>query len=159
MGTSPIVTGDLVILNCFGDQNDPRLLAINRHDGKIVWKHSLPAQDNYEGDSYATPIVYGNQVIIYRSEDVAAYNIKTGDRTWRFITGFADAICTPVQGDDVLYAALFSTRGNPALRAQFPDFIEFTNEYDENGDNKLDKNEIVDFQFLLYPEKNWGRNL
>ena len=32
MGTSPIVTGDLVILNCFGDHSDPRLLAINKYD-------------------------------------------------------------------------------------------------------------------------------
>lgn len=152
MGTSPIVTGDLVILNCFGHQNDPRLLAISKHDGSTVWKHSLPEQDDYSGDSYSTPVIYKEQVIIYGSEDVAAYNIKTGDRIWRFVTGVSDAVCTPVIGNDILYTVSFSTFGNTAMRDQFPDFMEFATKYDENGDFMLDKNEIKDFRFLLYPE-------
>jgi len=152
MGTSPIVTGDLVILNCFGHLNDPRLLAINKHDGSTVWEHSLPEQDNYSGDSYSTPVIYKDQIIIYGSEDIAAYNIKTGDRIWRFFTGVSDAVCTPVIGNDILYAATFSTRGNPAMRDQFPDFMEVAKKYDENGDFLLDKLEVEDFRFIIYPE-------
>jgi outer membrane protein assembly factor BamB len=152
MGTSPIVTGDLVILNCFGHLNDPRLLAINKHDGSIAWKHSLPEQDNYSGDSYSTPVIYKDQIIIYGSEDVAAYNIKTGDRIWRFFTGVSDAVCTPVIGNDILYTVSYSTLGNPDMRAQLPGFMEVAKKYDENGDFLLDKTEVKDFRFLIYPE-------
>jgi hypothetical protein len=42
--------------------------------------------------------------------------------------------------------------GNPIMRAQFPDFMEFAAKYDENGDLKLERNEIKDFWFLLNPE-------
>lgn len=152
MGTSPIVTGDLVILNCIGDQNDPRLLAINKHDGSIVWKHSLPKVKNNIRDSYSTPIIYKEEVIIYASDEVAAYNINTGDKVWSFGIDVADAVCTPVLGKDILYTVSHSTMGNPSMLAQFPDFMEFAAKYDQNGDLLLDKEEIKDFQFLLYPE-------
>jgi len=153
MGTSPVVTGDLVILNCFGHLNDPRLLAINKYDGSIVWKYSLPEQDNYSGDSYSTPVIYKDQVIVYTSEDVAGYDLKTGDRIWRFVIGVTDAICTPVLGKDILYTVGYSTLGNRDMRAQFPEFLEFATRYDINKDLKIDKKEIKDFQFKQYPEK------
>jgi len=150
MGTSPVISGDLVILNCIGDQNDPRLLAINKHDGSIVWKHSLPELKNR--DSYSTPVIYKDEIIIYASDYVAGYDIKTGDNKWRFAINVSDAVCTPVLGKDILYTVSYSAMGNPSLRAQFPDFMAFAAKYDENGDLKLDQNEVKDFQFLLYPE-------
>ena len=42
--------------------------------------------------------------------------------------------------------------GNPAMRVQFPDFVEFAAKYDKNGDLLLEKKEIKKFQFLLNPE-------
>jgi outer membrane protein assembly factor BamB len=150
MGTSPIVTGDLVILNCFGDQNDPRLLAFNKHDGSIVWKHTLPELKNR--DSYATPVIYKDEVIIYASDCVAGYNITTGDNTWRFTTNVEDAASTPVIGKDILYTISYSAMGNSTMRAQFPDFMEFAAKYDANGDLLLDQQEVKDFIFLLNPE-------
>ncbi len=152
MGTSPIVTGDLVILNCFGHRNDPRLLAINKHDGSTIWKHSLPEQENYRESSYSTPVVYGDQVIIFKSDELAAYSIKTGDRIWMFAIGAEDAVCTPVIGNDILYITVFSTRGNPAMLAQFPGFVEVIKIYDKNEDFLLDKLEAKDFRFHLNPE-------
>ena len=153
MGTSPIVAGDLVILNCYGYLNDPRILAINKYDGSPVWKHSVLKEDYYIGDSYSTPVIYKDQVIIYTSDDVAGYNIRTGARIWRFVIGVADAVCTPVIEKDILYIVSHSTFGSPELRAQFPEFKVFAAKYDKNNDFMLDTNEIKDFQFLLYPEK------
>ena len=150
MGTSPIVTGDLVILNCFGDQNDPRLLAINKHDGSIVWKHSLEKLKTR--DSYSTPVIYKDEVIIYASDDVAGYNLNTGDRVWRFGIDVVDAASTPVIGKDILYTISYSAMGNPNMRGQFPEFMEFAAKYDKNSDLLIEKNEIKDFQFLLNPE-------
>ncbi len=115
MGTSPIITGDMVILNCFGDQNDPRLLAINKHDGSIVWKHSLQKQKDFIRDSYSTPVIYKDEVIIYASDCVAGYNIKTGDNKWRFVIDVADAVCTPVLGKDILYTVELNPGISPGV--------------------------------------------
>jgi outer membrane protein assembly factor BamB len=150
MGTSPIIAGELVILNCFGDQNDPRLMAINKHDGSIVWKHTLPELQNR--DSYSTPVIYKDEVIIYASDYAYGYDLQTGISKWRFINGESDAVCTPVLGNDVLYTVTHSAMGNPTMLAQFPDFMDFAAKYDKNGDLLLDRNEVQDFRFLLYPE-------
>lgn len=150
MGTSPIVTGDLVILNCFGDQSDPRLLAINKYNGDIVWKHTLPKLNNR--DSYSTPVIYEDEVIIYASDYVSGYDIETGDNKWRFAIDVADAICTPVVGNNILYTVSYSAMGNTTMRAQFPEFMEFAEIYDKDGNLLLDKMEVKDFHFRLYPE-------
>jgi outer membrane protein assembly factor BamB len=150
MGTSPVISGDLLILNCFSDQNDPRLLAINKHDGSIAWKHSLPELKNR--DSYSTPVIYKDEIIIYASDYVAGYDIKSGDNKWRFAIDVSDAVCTPILGKDILYTVSHSAMGSPVMLAQFPDFKEFVATYDENGDFKLDREEVKDFQFRIYPE-------
>ena len=153
MGTSPIVSGDLVILNCLGHQNDPRILAINKFNGSIAWKYTMPFDQNYRGDSYTTPVVFKNQVIIYASRDVSGYDLKTGERIWSFPIGITDAVGTPVLGDGILYTTTHSTYGNPEMRDQFPPFTELLKKYDSNNDNKLDKLEVKDYIFLVYPEK------
>ena len=153
MGTSPIVTGDIVILNCLGHQNDPRILAINKFNGSIVWSYIMPFKQNYEGDSYATPIVYKDQVIIYASEDVSGYDLRTGERIWSYPIRIADAVATPVLGDGIVYTTTHSTYSNPEMLAQIPQFSEVIRKYDVNGDSKLDKPEIKDYTFLIYPEK------
>jgi outer membrane protein assembly factor BamB len=152
IGTSPVIISDLVILNCFGHLNDPRLLAINKYDGKTVWEYSLPNKESYSGNSSSTPVIYKDQVIIYRSADVASYNLKTGDLIWRYVIGGTDAIGTPVIQNDILYMVAYSTQGNPDALAQFPDFKGLASKYDKNGDLMIDKDEIKDFQILTYPE-------
>jgi len=139
-----------VILNCFGDENDPRLLAINKYDGSTVWKHSLIKQEGR--DSYSSPVIYKDEVIIYASDDVAGYSLKTGDRIWRFVIDVIDAASTPVLGNDILYTVSYSAMGNPDMIAQFPDFMEFAAKYDKNGDLMIEKKEVENFQFLIYPE-------
>jgi outer membrane protein assembly factor BamB len=153
MGTSPIVTGDLVILNCFGHWNDPRLLAVNKYDGNIVWKYSVPNKDEYCADSYVTPVIYNDQVIINTCNEIAGYSLKTGEQIWSFLNGCLDAVCTPVIGEDILYTTGFQTFGNPEMMAQFPEFAGLLAERDKNGDSKIDKNETEGIQFLMYPEK------
>ena len=145
IGTSPVIAGDLVILNCFGHLNDPRLLAVNKFDGKTVWEYSLPNKEDYRGNSSSTPVIYKDQIIIYRSEDVAGYSLKTGDLIWRFAIGGADAIGTPVIQNDILYMVAYNTLGNPDMRAQFSDFKELISKCDKNGDLMIDKDEAKDF--------------
>ena len=153
MGTSPVINGDLVIMNCFGHENDPCLLAINKYNGETVWKYSWPIKEGEPADSYSTPVIYKDQIIIYRTADVSAYDLKTGDQVWRFLTGMGDAVCTPVIGNDIVYVTVFSTYGNTELRAQFPDFEGLVSEHDENHDRLITLEELDGFEFMLYPEK------
>ena len=153
MGTSPVIAGDLLILNCFGHLNDPCLLAIDKFQGEIVWKHVWAPGDDMWVDSYSTPVVYDDQVIIYRSADISSFDVKTGDQNWWYLTGSEDAVCTPVIGKDMLYVTVFSTFGNRAARAQFPDFIDLASDRDKNEDQMISKEELGDFQFMVYPEK------
>lgn len=152
MGTSPVITGNLLILNCMGYQNDPSILALNKVDGSIVWKYSLK-KEKYSGDSYSTPVIYKDQVIVYASENVSGYDLKSGNPIWNFNIGVTDAVCTPVLGNDILYTTSHSTYGNPDMRAQFPDFKETTMKYDVNKDSKLDTIEVKDYLIMAYPEK------
>ncbi len=153
MGTSPVIYGNLVVMNCFGHVNDPCLLAINKYNGETVWKYSWPIEDGERTDSYSTPVIYKDQIIIYRTADVSAYDLKTGDQVWRFLTGVGDAVCTPVIGNDIVYVTAFSTTGNTEVRAQFPDFEGLVSEYDENLDGLITLEELEEFKFMNYPEK------
>lgn len=161
MGASPIIVGDLVILNCFGFENDPHLLALNKYDGNMVWKHS--ASGNEEGatllgitippDSYSTPVIHQDQIIIYRSKDLSAYNINSGDQVWRYPTEIPDAVATPVIGNDIVYAAIYSMGGNNSTREQYPDFQTFLDKYDTNHDAQIEKEEVKDFVIYFDPDK------
>jgi len=153
MGSSPIISGDLVILNCFGHGNDPCLLAVNKYDGKISWKHSIPLNENEEVDSYSTPVIYKDQVIIYRSKDLAAYDLTDGDLIWKYAIDMEDAVCTPVIGKNVLYLAVFSTYSNPTFLEQFPDYNGLVAEFDQNHDTLITAEEGKGFEILIYPEK------
>lgn len=118
MGTSLAVTGDVVILNCFGDLKDPRLLALNKYDGSVAWVYSLPEKEDYQGDSYATPVTFKDQVIIFTSKEVAGYNLRTGQQVWNFIIDIKDIVCTPVIENDILYTAAYSTDSlKPGIKA------------------------------------------
>jgi outer membrane protein assembly factor BamB len=162
MGTSPIVSGDLVILNFLGQWNDPRIIAVNKNDGNIRWKYSAPKTDNYNPDSYdiwgntdsyATPIIYNDQVIINTNNEIAGYSSKTGEQIWSFFNGCPDAVVTPVIGKDLLYVNGQSTIGNPYMLAQFPELDTLLVKRDKNKDSMLDKKEMEDFTFQQYPEK------
>ncbi|MEN8203223.1 MAG: PQQ-binding-like beta-propeller repeat protein [Bacteroidota bacterium] len=153
MGTSPVIAGDLVILNCFGHANAPCLLALNKFNGELAWKHDWQVKEGEWGDAYSTPVVYQDQVIIYRSADVSSYDIQTGDQIWAFQVNMGDAVCTPVAGKELLFVTVFSTLGNTPARVQFPDFAGLLSEYDENQDRIIDKDELTGFEINLYPEK------
>jgi outer membrane protein assembly factor BamB len=153
MGTSPIVCGDLVILNCLGLYYDPRILAVNKYDGNLAWKYSVPNKNEYWADSYATPVIYNDQVIINTSNEIAGYSLISGEQIWNFIKACPDAVCTPVIGNDILYTNGFQTFGNPQMLDQFRDFTKLLAEFDQNGDSRIDKKETESFQFQMYPEK------
>ncbi|MGW8315047.1 MAG: outer membrane protein assembly factor BamB family protein [Bacteroidales bacterium] len=154
MGTSPVITGELVLLNLLGQINDPCLLALDKSKGTVVWKYTSESAEGEWVDSYSTPVIYRDRVIIYRSRDIGAYSIKTGQQLWNFPTGTGDAVCTPVMANGLLYFTVFTTMGNTSMLDQYIDFNILCADYDVNGDRQINKEEGMNITFLNYPEKS-----
>jgi len=145
-GTSPIVSGELVILNS-DEQNDPHLLAVDCHNGKTVWKQPQPpavsALSAFGATSYSTPVVWGHQLVIHRTGEIVAYAAKDGSRMWS-VGAVTNGTSTPVIGNNVLYVGTWSNLGEPDLRITLPDFQMLVEQYDKNDDMQISKMEFPD---------------
>jgi len=143
-GTSPIVSGELVILNS-DEQNDPHLLGVDRHSGKTVWKQPQPpaasALSAFGATSYSTPVVWERQLVIHRRGEIVAYAAEDGARMWS-VGAVTNGVSTPVIGNNVLYVGTWSNLGEPDLRIQLPDFQMMIERYDKNSDMKISKMEF-----------------
>ncbi len=141
-GTSPIIAGELVILNR-DEQNDPHLLAVDRHTGKTVWKQPQPPASQLGATSYSTPIVWAHRLVIHRMGDIVAYATTDGARIWS-VSAATSGTSTPVIGKDVLFVGTWSNFGEPDLRVKLPDFQTLVKQYDKNSDMRISKREFPD---------------
>ncbi len=139
-GTSPIISGELVILNR-DEQNDPHLLAVDCRSGKTVWRQSQQPASTLGVASYSTPVQWADQVVIHRMGEIAAYSVRDGTRMWS-IRVATNGESTPVVGDDVLFVGTWSNFGEPELRVELPNFQALVKQYDANGDRQISRNEF-----------------
>jgi outer membrane protein assembly factor BamB len=132
-GTSPVISGDLLILN--RDVNgDPHLLAVERRTGKTVWKgvQTLPERKPF-GGSKATPVVWQNEIVVHRGGEVVGFDLKTGARKW-WVQTATQGTGTPVVAGDAIYVGTWMNRGEPDLRTDIPSFDELLkNDTDRDG--------------------------
>jgi outer membrane protein assembly factor BamB len=104
-GGSPALHGDLLIVNCDGD-DVAYVVALEKTTGKIRWKKNRqrPSQ------SYTTPLVIRvgqrDQVISTGAHWTIAYDAVTGDEIWRvgYPGGFSN-VPRPVYGQGLVYIA------------------------------------------------------
>jgi outer membrane protein assembly factor BamB len=149
MGSSPIVCGDRVILNCCNDQNDPRIIAIDRHSGNLVWKASIPPTDSYFGnEGYSTPVVWDNQIIIYRRSMIEAYDIGDGSLIWWFATT-TGGVSTPLVSNGIVYVNTFTSSGDPEWEKNVPSFKTLITENDINKDSVISKEEFPQDLYIV----------
>jgi outer membrane protein assembly factor BamB len=140
-GTSPILAGELVILNR-DEGAEPYLLAVDRRTGKTVWKQKqyMGAAEK-RGGSKATPVVWKDEVILHRRNEVVGFDLKTGLRKW-WVTANTQGAGTPVAASDAIYVGEWFTGGEPDLRVPMPDFDTLLAQYDKNGDGLLGAGEF-----------------
>ncbi len=137
-GSSPIITGNLVILN--RDQLiDAKLLALDVRTGKKVWV--TPRPDGY--GSFGTPIIWNNaghhQVVIPGSVRLKGYDLKTGKERW-MVDGLAAFACTtPVVGHKRLFFVAWSYG---ASDSPWPSWPEFRKQHDSNMDGEISMDEF-----------------
>lgn len=122
--SSPIIAGDLIVLNHQG--KDAYLLALNRRDGRTVWKTDRSAFQY----GWSTPVHWrhdGIDEIVVLGGDfkpnqrLMAYNLSDGTERW-WVGGLpACGKSTPVVGDGLLYFAAPDIILDPAAEQRNPD--------------------------------------
>jgi outer membrane protein assembly factor BamB len=127
--SSPIVAGDLLVLNHQG--KDAYLLAVNRRDGRTVWKtdrsmfqYGWSTPVHWRHDGIDEIVVLGGD--FKPNQRLMAYGLADGAERW-WVAGLPPSgKSTPVIGDGLLFFAApdiiletAAERGNPERAAQF----------------------------------------
>ncbi|MBY0525394.1 MAG: PQQ-binding-like beta-propeller repeat protein [Gemmataceae bacterium] len=143
-GSSPVLAGDLVLLNQDHDI-DSFLLAVDKRTGKTVWKvdrSEFPV-------GYATPVLWSangrGQVVIAGSLRVVGYDLASGKEAWT-VRGMARAVhMTPTVGSDgTLYVAGWTSGGDANDRFEVPSFDDMLAKHDANKNGTLELDELPD---------------
>ena len=140
VGTSPIIVKDLVILNR-DDFKNPKLLAIDRVTGKIIWEQDQVPKSRATG--WSTPVVWHNNLILHRQDEVVGYSTIDGKRQWSVAIESSGA-STPVIGDNLLYVGAWMNFGETELMVEVPDFESLLGKYDTNRDSNISNAEFPD---------------
>lgn len=150
-GTSPVIAGDLLILN-HDELTDGYLLALDRKSGKTVWRKPYPNGQDQHAESYSTPVVWRDCVILHRSQFVDAYDLKDGRRRWWVRAGTSGTSSVTVDNDTV-YAATWTPVGEADQVVPLPDFAALVARYDKNGDGKISESEFpADLAVMRRPD-------
>jgi outer membrane protein assembly factor BamB len=136
-GTSPIIAGNLVILNRDQHENSS-LIAVDLRTGKKAWETPRPDAKG----SFGTPIIWHNdrvdQVVTPGSVRLHGYELKTGKELWKLESVTAFACTTPVVGDGLLFYAGWSPGKADSPWPNWPSFLE-KNDKNKDGDISFDE--------------------
>ncbi len=147
-GASPILAGDLLIINHDAMQGG-YLLAIDRRTGKQVWKTDYTLG---RLESYSTPEVWHDQLVLHRQGVIEAYAIVDGRLRWKIAENTSGA-STPAVSDEMIFTSTWNVLGEEDQRAPLPDFASLLKKYDKNGDGKLSETEFpADLLYTARPE-------
>ena len=132
-GTSPIISGNFVVLN--RDQaQDSTLLAVDLRTGKKAWE--TPRRE--ARGSFGTPTVWHNnaldEVVTPGSIRIQGYDLKTGKERWKVEPVAAFVCTTPVSGDGLLFFAAWSPGKNDS---PWPNWASFLEKNDKNKDGEV----------------------
>lgn len=132
-GTSPVIAGNLILLNRDQDQNSS-LLAVDLQTGTTVWETPRPEALG----SFGTPILWDNEgtaeVVLAGSLRIKGYDLKTGVERW-VVEGITGFVCTtPVIGDGWLFFAGWSPGKADAPWGTWESFL---GSRDKNGDGEV----------------------
>ena len=138
-GASPILAGDLLIVNHDAMQGG-YLLALDRRTGKPVWKQEYPVVRG-RVESYSTPVVWRDQLVLHRAGIIEAYEASGGNRLWSLAANTSGA-STAVASDSVIYVATWNVLGEDDQRSALPDYATLIRQYDKDGDGKISEAEF-----------------
>lgn len=140
-GTSPIVAGELLILNRH-EPKAPFLIALDRKTGRTVWKreHEVERVPGPGFASYSTPVIVQGQIIVHGPTKLEAFDLTTGKPTWWVAVG-SSASSTPVVDGNMVYVATWSPFGESDQMTPLPDFKTLLLS-DKDGSKTINREEV-----------------
>lgn len=153
-GTSPIVAGDLVLLDVHANQ-DSHLLALRCRDGKTAWK----AENPLFNEGWSTPVVWreGDEEVVgmLNARRFSVRRLKDGSEKW-WIVGLPNQICsTPAVGNGLIFITGTGLLGEPEELIRPPSFDEMIARHDSNKDEKISTSEMPE-TLLIADRKSAG---
>lgn len=145
--TSPIVSGDLVLINSQG--KDLHVLAVKAKTGETVWQ----TQGSPFPSAYPVPALWKQnavtEVIVPGKGGLVAYDLKDGSRRW-WLPGLSpESNTSPLVAAGMLYVASHLPGGDPDQRMKLPAIDEFFANNDKNKDGKLSRQELPTDVFIF----------
>jgi len=138
-GASPVLVGDLLILNHDAMQGG-YLLALDPRTGKEMWRHAYPMQRG-RVESYSTPVMWRDQLILHRSGVIEGYQVSNGKLLWSLPANTSGA-STSVTGGELIYTSTWNVLGEDDQRSSLPDFNAMVRQYGRNGDRTISEAEF-----------------
>lgn len=136
-GTSPVLAGGRVLLNCDQDLGS-YLLAVDAASGQVAWK--VERREFRRG--FATPLPFPSvdptQVVVPGTLRLVSYNLADGTERWSVRGLPNEMVASAVSGDGRIYVAGW-TSGSGVPR--MPDFGGLLQRGDTNGDGRLSREE------------------
>jgi outer membrane protein assembly factor BamB len=149
-GTSPVIANGLVLLNLSNDKSNPRIAAWNISDGSQGWSVDLVPDQVVGTEGYSTPVLYGDEFIVYRNVEIAAFKIETGQKIWSCGTN-THGTSTAVISDSTVYVGTHTSEGlgDPEKMIKMPPFDELLKNNDANKDSSISYDEFPDDLILV----------
>lgn len=136
-GTSPILAGDLVLLNCDQDVGS-YLLAVDKRTGQIRWRTPRPHALRGFSTPLAWPIDKPAQVVVAGTLRLDAYDLHTGEEVWH-VNGLPnEMVSSPVPGNGVIHVAGWTAGAGVG---RMPAWDELVTSGDADQDGQLTREE------------------
>lgn len=136
-GTSPVLAGDLLLLNCDQD-TDSSLLAVRKVDGQTAWEKERQGFRRGFSTPLPWPSENPDQVIVPGTLRLVSYNLTDGSERWTVRGLPNEMVASPTAGDGIIYVSGW-TPGSGVSR--MPDYDALLTEGDLNRDGKLTRAE------------------
>ncbi|NBS90656.1 hypothetical protein EBS67_11770 [bacterium] len=111
IGSSPIVVGDLVILQCDGARKSSRIVAFDKKTGTILWEKKRPQNDFSHSTPTLVKIGEKEQLLVAASNALQGIDPTDGTILWS-CAGKGDTV-SPVMNKNIVY--MDSGRGGPGI--------------------------------------------
>lgn len=148
--TSPAIVGDRVILYR-GNHVDHFLLAVHKETGREIWRVEQDEPFATELACTACPIAFEDKLIVHTARSLQVFDVSDGARVW-VAKCATTATSTPVIAGEHVVVAAWNKMGEPALRPEFPSFLELVSQHDRNGNQLIQRDELPRLMIFHRPD-------
>jgi hypothetical protein len=143
-GQSPVVVGEIVLLNTGAGNFTYSTTAFDRKTGKTIWEKSRAR--GFSQGLWSTPVVRpvdgGHEVLVAGGQRICAYNLADGAERWHIAGLPVVSMNSPIVAEGMAVLTLSNPIGDGENVVQLPSFDEALKKFDKNGDGKIQFDEV-----------------